>query len=359
MEAGIAGSGIMGNLLALALYNAGWQVTLFEQEAEGTNCSAAAAGLLTPISELDRADWLIARLGLESITVHWPTILQQLPDPIYFRQAGSIVVSHPHDKAEWVHFSRRITSRQLQNNIYFQQLSGGDLTALEPELNKFENAYYFADEAQIDSQLLLPTLKRYLEAQGVRYVMNTKVLSIAANLIITHCEQREFDMVFDCRGLGAACVFNDLRALRGELIWLHAPDVQLQRPIRLLHPRYSLYIVPRPGNIYLIGASEIEAEDYSAISLRTTLELLTAAYYVHAGFAEARILKTVTHCRPTFSTHLPRIRYSEGLIAINGLYRHGYLIAPTLAKEVLRGLGNRQNSHYPEIWENEDDKHLS
>lgn len=171
-------------------------------------------------------------------------------------------------------------------------------------------------------------------------------------MIISSSRSYQFDWVFDCRGLGAQSVFSDLRPVRGELIALHAPDVHLNRPIRLLHPRYSLYIVPRPGDIYLIGASEIEAEDYSPISVRTTLELLTAAYYVHPGFIEARLINTVTHCRPTLSTHLPRIQYEDGLVSINGLYRHGYLIAPALAEEVLRGINTQcQRLDYPTIWE--------
>lgn len=71
MQAGIVGMGIMGRLLALALHNAGWQVTLFDQSTGDTNCSLAAAGLLTPLSELDRASILIFHLGQESIQTGW------------------------------------------------------------------------------------------------------------------------------------------------------------------------------------------------------------------------------------------------------------------------------------------------
>ena len=67
-------------------------------------------------------------------------------------------------------------------------------------------------------------------------------------------------------------------------------------------------------------------------------KLLSAIYYLHPGFSEARIIKTVTHCRPTLPHHLPQIKYQAGLLAVNGLYRHGYLIAPALAKEVLKFL---------------------
>lgn len=352
MQAGIVGMGVMGCLLALELHNAGWQVTLFDQNTGDNNCSQAAAGLLAPFSELDKADLLILHLGQESIRACWPRIIEQLSDSIYFQHSGSIILNHPHDQVEWSHFSRRILCQLDQGDFYCQQLSNDAVIHLEPELAKFEAAYYFPDEAHIDCQSLMLALKRYLQINGVKCFTNTPVLSLEPRLIVTQSKSHEFDVIFDCRGLGARSVFADLRAVRGELIWVHAPDVQLQHPIRFLHPRYSLYIVPRPNNIYLIGASEIEADDYSSISVRTALELLTAAYYVHAGFAEARIIKTVTHCRPTLSNHLPRIKSTDGLIAINGLYRHGYLIAPALAEEVLRGLKiDHQPIYYPKIWE--------
>jgi glycine oxidase len=263
-----------------------------------------------------------------------------------------MVLCHPHDQAEWVHFSQRIVNQYPESSSYFHQLTHATLRQLEPELTKFETAYYFPDEAHLDCQSLMSAIRQHFDSNKVTYHLNTPILSISPKLITTQTDSHHFDMVFDCRGLGAHSTFNNLRALRGELIWLYAPEVQLQRPIRFLHPRYSLYIVPRPGNIYLVGASEIEAEDHSPISVRTTLELLTAVYYLHAGFAEARIIKTVTHCRPTLSHHLPCIKLTDGLIAINGLYRHGYLIAPALVEEILRSLHSQHQAiRYPAIWE--------
>jgi glycine oxidase len=61
------------------------------------------------------------------------------------------------------------------------------------------------------------------------------------------------------------------------------------------------------------------------------MELLSAAYTVHSGFAEARILEALTQCRPTLKNNLPAIRITEkGVIEINGLYRHGFMIAPAI-----------------------------
>ena len=89
---------------------------------------------------------------------------------------------------------------------------------------------------------------------------------------------------------------NELRGIRGELMWLHHPKIHIQHPVRLLHPRYKIYLSPRPDHIYIIGASEIESEDTSPISVKTMLELLSATYYIHPSFTEARLIKTMTNC---------------------------------------------------------------
>lgn len=353
MKAAVIGAGIMGRLLALNLLNDGWQVTIYDQ-SNGSNCSQAAAGLLTPVSELDKAELIIHHLGVEGLNTHWPAILEQLSTPIYFQRKGCLVVHHPQDLTEWQQFSSHIGSKL--GHGFYQHIQQDDLHQLEPDLTKLKSAYFIPEEGQIDNQAVLVALEHYLIAEGVDWQANTQVASIKPGQVILENASQSFDMVFDARGMGAKSSFPDLRGLRGELIWLQAPEVQLQRPVRFLHPRYSLYIVPRPNHHYLLGASEIEADDYSEISVRSALELLTAAYYVHAGFAEARIIKTVTHCRPTLHHHLPRIKFANQFIAVNGLYRHGYLIAPTIAQEIVNGL--KQKRQYPELWEEYHDNNL-
>jgi glycine oxidase len=349
MKAGIAGGGIMGQLLAFSLINAGWDVTLFDYGIKN-NCSMAAAGLLTPVAELEKNDFLIFQLGEEALAYHWPNILDKLPEKIYFQQTGSLVLSHPHDNADLKRFIRLI-SHKLNDNKYYQALNHHEICQLEPEVSKFNTGYYFPHEGQIDNQTLLRVLEDYLFAKNITWVKNTVVSSVLPGKIILMDATHLFDLVFDCRGLGAKDAFNDLHSVRGELIWLEADDVFITRPIRFLHPRYNLYIAPRAHQTYLIGASEIESDDFSEISVRTTLELLTAAYCVNSKFGEARIIKTITQCRPTLSNHLPKIKYTDGLVSVNGLYRHGFLIAPTLAHEIMRWVQQGKFVRYPQLWE--------
>jgi glycine oxidase len=113
---------------------------------------------------------------------------------------------------------------------------------------------------------------------------------------------------------------------------LHCPEIALQRPVRLLHPRIPLYIVPRGDGIYMLGATQIEASARSRATVRSVLELLTAAYALHPAFGEAELVEIGVDARPAFADNLPRIRRRGSTVFLNGLFRHGFLLAPAMAR---------------------------
>ena len=95
-------------------------------------------------------------------------------------------------------------------------------------------------------------------------------------------------IVIDCRGLAARDTQPGLRGVKGEMIIVETSEVELARPVRLIHPRWPLYVIPRGGNRFMLGATSIEAED-TGVSVRSALGgLLGAAYAVHPAFGEAR-----------------------------------------------------------------------
>ena len=141
MKAGIAGAGILGRLLAFGLQKKGWDVTLIDQGSE-TSCSMAAAGLLTPVAELEKNDLIIYQLGVDAIESHWPAILSELEEPIYFQQNGSLVLSHPRDHIELARF-KHIIAEKLPDKIVCEQLQGEEIVELEPSITQFTKAYYF------------------------------------------------------------------------------------------------------------------------------------------------------------------------------------------------------------------------
>ena len=61
---------------------------------------------------------------------------------------------------------------------------------------------------------------------------------------------------------------------------------------------------------------------------------MSAAYALDPAFGEAEILALGAGVRPAFPNNRPRIIPSRGYIYVNGLYRHGFLLAPVLAELV-------------------------
>jgi len=328
----IAGAGVLGRMLALAFHRRNWNVTVYDRD-DGSgvdSCSWTGAGMIAPYCELEAAERIVTDLGVYSME-QWPIWLESLASPVFYRQRGSIVVAHPRDADELERLRRRVIENAPRDDL-MQEIRGSEIAKLEPELSgRFHNALYFPFEQHLDNRELLNSLGKTIREAGITWHTKTEVTRLAPHLVASSRGEETFDWVIDSRGLGAQADYPDLRGVRGELIYLNAPEVNLTRPVRLMHPRYSIYIVPRANHVYVVGATAIESDSRHEITVRSALELLSAAYTVHTGFAEARFLEASVNCRPGFPNNLPRMIPQQGLLAINGLYRHGFLIAPALA----------------------------
>ncbi len=342
MNIGIAGVGLVGRVLALNLLQQGHTLTLFDEDTAYGDKAAGmtAAGMLAVFAELESAESIIFEHGNRSIAL-WPALLEQIGIADAYQQEGSIITAHPQDYSELDHFIDTLRAK-VQEASAIQLLDRDGITKLEPDLEQHSKAFFIPHEGQVDAQRFMKASSDYLLPHpDVTWHEATKVADISNGTITIEGEQKTFDWVFDARGLGAQEDIKDLRGVRGEVFWLEAPEVKISRPTRMLHPRYKIYIVPRPNNRYVIGATEIESEDKSPMSVRSSLELLSAVYSMHSGFAEARIVNTLTNCRPALRDNLPKIEHSEKMTRINGLYRHGYLLAPAVVEEALNGGINR------------------
>ncbi|MFC6635201.1 glycine oxidase ThiO [Microbulbifer taiwanensis] len=335
----IAGGGLMGRLLAWRLSRQGLDITLFEAGDLSTPGGACwtAAGMISPLSELVHSDRKIYQLGRRSLALwlDWAAELESLSGrPVEFRSAGSLLVAHGQDRSELSQFRRELAGK-LSGDIsaHLQTLDAAELQQLEPALENFEHGLYLRGEGDINNRRLLPVLLSVLRQQGVSLRERTPVACDSYR--VEHQEGKsQFDCVIDCRGLGARDQVEGLRGVRGEVLVVETREVALRRPVRLLHPRYQLYAVPRSDGRTVIGATEIESDDMSPISVRSTMELSTALYSLHPAFAEARIVETRVNCRPATMDNMPYIHSEPGLLRVNGLYRHGYLLAPALAEKV-------------------------
>lgn len=342
LHCAVLGAGLMGRLLAWQLARAGHQVTVFEAgdaDAQGSPARIAAA-MLAPLAESAITEPSVVEMGRYALA-RWPQLLAQLSQPVYFQQAGTLILWHRQDAAEAQRFAGLLhtTNERVPALPKLQPLDAAGVRQLEPSLeNRFAQGLYLPGEGQLDNRQLLAALLHELQALQVTLHWN----SPRGPQDFQPGTAGQPDWVFDCRGLGALSDWGQLRGVRGEVARIHAPEVHLSRPTRLIHPRYPIYIAPKQDHVFVIGATEIESNDLSPPSVRSTLELLSAAYAVHPGFAEARILEIATQCRPTLPDNLPAIRQlGARTLQINGLYRHGFMISPALLDAALELVRNQ------------------
>jgi glycine oxidase len=307
----VIGAGIAGAWQALLFAKAGHAVTLFERSDAGMTEATShwAGGMLAPYCEREASEPLITRLGIRSLDL-WR---EDFPDTPF---NGSLVVSHPRDRSDFERFARLTSGHR--------RLGAEAVTELEPSLDdRFRDALFFPDEGHVEPRAVLPELHARVTAAGgnIRFGREQR-------------PEETDGIVIDCRGLFARDTQPNLRGVKGEMVIVETDEIALSRPVRLIHPRWPLYIIPRANNQFMIGATSIERED-AGVSVRSALELLSAAYAVHPAFGEARIVEIGSGLRPAFPDNLPRIAIDDRKIAVNGLYRHGFLLAPALAELTL------------------------
>ncbi|WP_045390567.1 FAD-dependent oxidoreductase [Falsirhodobacter sp. alg1] len=296
----VLGAGVMGLSIASELHARGVPVRIAGRPAGPEACSWYAGGMLAPFCEGASAEEPVVRLG--RLAAAW-----WAGRGVPVTHAGTLVISPARDRSELSRFARRTTD--------YETLDADGISALEPDLaGRFAQGLYFPTEAHLSPR--------------------TALARLTAGLSEVEFGAPATGRIIDARGLAARDRLTDLRGVRGEMLVLRCPDLNLTRPVRLLHSRIPLYIVPRGNGLYMLGATMIESDNRGPVTVRAMLEMLSAAYALHPALAEAEVIETGADARPAFADNLPRIRRHGDTLYANGLYRHGFLLAPAVAQMV-------------------------
>lgn len=346
MKVTVIGAGVAGLTCAVELAERGVDdVEVLERSSSlgESACSWHAGGMLAPWCERENAEPLVARLGQDAIG-WW---VDKFPGTV---RNGTLVLAHGRDIAELNEFAAR-TER-------FERVGRARIAELEPDLaERFNQALYFPAEAHLDPRAALTALAGRLGAR-VRFGVD-----VTPDLIR---ELQAADRtVVNCTGLAARDELTDLRGVKGEMLVLRVAagtgtgagpgpgragrshELSLKRPIRVLHARLPIYVVPREDGLFMVGATMLESDDPGRVSVRSVLELLTAVYALNPMFGEAEVVEMGAGVRPAFLDNLPRIRWRDGVLHVNGFFRHGFLLAPALARMAAEVL--LKDARFPEV----------
>jgi glycine oxidase len=324
MRIRVIGAGVVGLTVAHEFALAGQSVEIIERaDGPGLGCSFFAGGMLAPWCEEESAEPLVLEWGREGID-YWTKVVPAA------EVKGTLVLAPARDRPDLIRFSRMTSG--------FEWLDAAGLADREPDLaGRFDRALFFSHEAHLDPRRATDILAaRLREFETVSFRFNTAAEAVSETA----------DWILDCRGFAARGALPDLRGVKGEMLVLKTREISLERPVRLLHPRHPVYVVPRGDGRFMVGATLIENED-TRVTARSVLELLSAAYALHPTFGEAEIVETGADLRPAFPDNLPRIRRQGRLIHVNGLYRHGFLLAPALARRAAAVVLN--DACFPEV----------
>jgi glycine oxidase len=333
----------------LELRKRGLEVTIFEKDTHGNYDSCAsyyAGGMLAPFSEVD----------LVPPEIH-PYIRQIHKEACVFyaeldalEEDGGLMFAHPLDQTLYQEFKERIS--RLVGQDQFRAIKASEVADLEPVLKgKCNEVLFFPNEAHLDPRKVLKRLDHKLSKQGVR-----SIYGVTASIEMPGCvrfkdEMQSYDLVVDCRGMGAVDDLKRLRGVTGEALIVKAPEVQLRRAIRVLHPRYPLYVVPRNNETFFVGATIVERDGREKVTVRSALELMSALVAVCPAFLEARILELISETRPALPHNEPRIAIAGKVAWINGLYRSGFLMAPWIARIFAERIFGEDDQHYARFFE--------
>jgi glycine oxidase len=356
-EVVIVGGGVIGLGVARALALRGCRdVLLIERAGLGAESSSAAAGMLAPQAEADRADdfFQMACRSRDMYPAFAAALLNETGIDIELETTGTLYlaftdkdVTELQKRYEW----------QTKAGLRLEMLDGDDARRLEPAISaNVSAALKFPLDTQVENRRLISALAASTEKLGVRLVNGTTVATlktdyrgiagvetsrgfVGTDIVIVACGAWTSSLgLTDLSGrLASEKMLPNLRIepIRGQMLCFEV-NPQMARHV-IYSPRG--YIVPRRDGRLLVGATTEQAGFDKRVTAEGVSSLLSAAMEISPQIGALPLRESWAGFRPRAADGLPVIGpYAEigGLFYATGHYRNGILLAP-ITGELIAG----------------------
>jgi glycine oxidase len=347
----IIGGGVIGLAIARELARRGVRdVTVIERAGLGAEASSAAAGMLAPQAEADRADDFFYLTCRSRDT--YPKFASDLQDEtgidIELETTGTLYLAFTdHD----VHELQRRYAWQAQAGLPVQMLTPEEAQTLEAGISHdVQLALKFPLDVQVENRRLITALSTSNQRLGVHLLPGTTVTSL-------NVKQGRVSGVETSRG--PVATENVVLAGGAWVSMLYAPDKSLPdigiEPVRgqMLcfeanpqiagHVIYSQrgYLVPRRDGRLLAGSTT----EYAGFDRRVTAagvqSITSAALEICPAISSLPLADSWAGLRPRAADGLPVLgpcAEIEGVFYATGHYRNGILLAPLTGELISAGI---------------------
>lgn len=345
-DVAVAGGGVVGLGIAWRAATDGLRVTLCDP-APGSGASWAAAGLLTPVTEIRYGEEALLELTMASAR-SYPDFVAELEEltglEAGYRTCGTLVVARDADDHAVLD---DLYAYQQTVGVRAERLRGRDTRRLEPRLApRTRGAILTEQDHQVDNRALVTALRRACELAGV------DLRATAVDAVTVEGDRATGVDLADGTRVAAGQVVLAAGCRSGQVGGLPPEVVPPVRPVKgqLLHLRgpaddplvshnvwgMDAYLVPRADGRMVVGATMEERGFDTTVTAGAVHELLRAAIELIPDVAELQLTETVAGLRPGTPDNAPMLGASElpGLVVATGHYRHGFLLAPVTAMTI-------------------------
>lgn len=345
----IIGGGVIGLAVARALALRGVRdVLLIERSSLGAESSAAAAGMLAPQAEANRAHefFFLTCQSRDMYPAFAAALLDETGIDIELETTGTLYLAFTGHDAEEL---QKRYEWQTKAGLQIEKLGAAAVRQLEPAINEdVRLALKFPLDTQVENRRLISALAAANERLGVRMETGTAVtmMKIERERVSGIETSRGFiatDAVVIAAGawssvLGAgdkALPDPRIKPVRGQMLCFQ-PNLPLSRHV-VYSPRG--YLVPRRDRRLLAGSTTEHAGFEKQVTAAGVHSILSAALEISPRIASLPLTDSWSGLRPRAADTLPVLgpcAEIAGVYYATGHYRNGILLAP-ITGELIAG----------------------